>query len=161
MALRGTSDCQAVSRAQAAQVRCEAPQMPQARGVTISPDCGSLPRRMISRPRKSSAWVQALTTRPPSISTRTSRSPSTRPTGEMSRVFVVVASVSIGLPSDDEDVVFGPAGRGRLGRSRQLDVADLVEAGRQRLRHTHQGLRLEYGAWGEVVERELRLGAAE
>ena len=55
MALRGTSVCHAVSSAQAAQVRCEAPQMPQARGVTTRPACGSLSRRMISKPRNSSA----------------------------------------------------------------------------------------------------------
>ena len=49
MALRGTVVPQAVSSAQAAQVRCEAPQMPQARGVTTRPACGSLSRRMTSK----------------------------------------------------------------------------------------------------------------
>jgi hypothetical protein len=60
--------------------------MPQARGVTTSPACGSLSRRITSKPRNSSALVQASVTTPSRISTRTSRSPSTRPTGEMSSV---------------------------------------------------------------------------
>src|ERR1700685_3529497 len=142
MALRGTSVPQAVSSAQAAQVRCEAPQMPQARGVTTRPACGSLPLRMTSKPRNSSAWVQALTTAPSFISTRTSRSPSTRPTGEMSRVWM--------LMSDHEHVVFGPARACRLGHRHKLDVSDLVYAGGQFARHAHHGLGLEHGPRRQV-----------
>ena len=39
--MRGTSVSHAVSSAQAAQVRCEAPQMPHTRGVTTRPGPGS------------------------------------------------------------------------------------------------------------------------
>src|SRR6516162_7016039 len=135
MALRGTSVFHAVSSAQAAQVRCDAPQMPQARGVTTRPAWGSLLRRMTSKPRNSSAWVQALTTTPFSMSTRTSRSPSTRPTGEMSRVctaaedmghFLWIGGNRVGRSSDDEDVFLGPGGRGGFGGGGELDVAGLV-----------------------------------
>ena len=60
------------------------PQMPQIRGVTISPACGSLPLRMISKPRNIEASVQAFVTVPPlSRVTRRSRVPSTRPSGLM------------------------------------------------------------------------------
>src|SRR5580658_7870607 len=154
MALRGTSVCQAVSSAQAAQTRWEAPQIPQARGVTMSPACGSLPRRMTSRPRNSSACVHALTTRPSAISTRTSRSPSTRPTGEMSRVWLAMCS-------DHEDVVFDPTRRGRLRGGGKFNVADLIDAGRQCLRHAHQGLRFEDRSGCEIMKRKLRFRAAE
>src|SRR5688500_8429629 len=153
MALRGTSVCHAVSSAQAAQVKCEAPQMPQARGVMINPACGSLSRRITSKPRNSAAWVQAFTTTPTGRSTRTSRSPPTRPTGEMSRVWVV--------PLGEEGVIFHPARRGCLRGRHELDVAGAVQPRRQVFGYAHHGLGLEYGARGEVEERKLGLGAAQ
>src|SRR5690242_20346050 len=160
MAFLGTSVCQAVSSAQAAHVRCDAPQKPQAPGVTTRPRCGSLSRKMISKPRNSSAEVHALVTTPLSMSTRTSRSPSTRPTGEMSSVWTAMV-VLLRDRSDDEDVLLGPCGRGVLGCAGQRDVALLVDPGRQVLRDAHHGLRLEQRAGGEVEERELGLGATE
>src|ERR1700722_20280018 len=141
--------------------------MPQARGVTTRPACGSLSRRMTSKPRNNSAWVQALTMTPSWISTRTSRSPSTRPTGEMSSVCTAVVMgwsspmERYRVASDDEDVVLGPARRSRLGGYGELDVAGLVDAGRHVLGQAHDGLRLEQGPGRKIEEREFRFGAAE
>src|SRR5271155_2053285 len=162
IALRGTVVAQAVSSAQAAQVRCEAPQMPHARGVTTRPACGSLSRKMISKPRNNSAEVHALVTTPFSISTRTSRSPSTRPTGEMSSVCTGIARFPVCLAaSDHEHVLFGPGRSSILGGSRQRDVATFVDALWQVLRHAHHGLCLEHRTRRQIKERELRLGAAQ
>src|SRR5580658_8072456 len=164
MALRGTVVCQAVPSAHAAQVRCEAPQIPHARGVTTSPAWASLSRRMTSKPRNSSACVQASTTTPLAMSTRTSRSPSTRPTGEMSSVCTeggIAWALRSNAVLDDEDVILCPARGDGFGGGGELDVGHPVDAGGHRFRNAHDGLRLEHGAGREVEEREFRLGAAE
>src|SRR5450756_171396 len=132
--------------------------MPQMRGVTMRPACGSLPWRMISKPRNMAASVQAEVTTPFSMVTRTSRSPSTRPSGLTNRSTAVMA---LSFFLDHEHVFLGPlrgsdprGGRvghigevvGALGHLLRDDAADL--------------LRLEDGARGEVEERVLGLGAA-
>ncbi len=161
MALRGTVLPQAVSSAQAAQVKCDAPQIPQARGVTTNPACGSLSLRITSKPRNISACVHAFVTTPFSISTRTSRSPSTRPTGEMSSVSTV-ADIFISPKSqlNYENIFFGPRWCCTFGSRCELDVTLLVDTFWHVLRDTHNGLCLKHSSWREIEERELRLCTA-
>src|SRR5437868_3076514 len=136
--------------------------MPQMRGVTISPACGSLPCRMISKPRNIAASVHAEVTTPSSMVTRTSRSPSTRPSGLTNRSTAVIAFLPksgsgarcLGLgrgrrPSDNEHVLLGPLRGGDACRCRVSHIGEVVAAFRDLLRDQPADLLgLEDGAGG-------------
>src|SRR4051812_2002626 len=148
------------------------------RGVTIRPACGSLPCRMISKPRNIAASVQAEVTTPSSMVTRTSRSPSTRPKGltnrstaELMAFLPALRSVArsvarcLGLgfrrSSDNEHVLLGPL-RGGDARGRGVGHGgEGVAAFRNLLRDDAADLLgLEHGARRQVEERVLRFRAA-
>src|SRR3954453_7371662 len=150
--------------------------MPPMRGVTIKPACGPLPWRMISKPRNIAASVPAEGTTPSSMVTRTSRSPSTRPSGLTNRSTAVMVFLpesrsearcrglrGTGLgwrPSDNEHVLLGPLRRGDAGGRCVGHVGEVVAAFGNFLRDDAADLLgLEDRARREVEERVLRFGA--
>jgi len=93
-----------------------------------------------SKPRKQFGLRPELTTIPSFTSTRTSRSPSTRPTGEMSSVL----REGHNAPLDDENIILRPARRDRLRCCGELDCSRSCRCRWAAPAHAHQCLCTEH-----------------